>query len=152
MFGDTPGNTPFMQPPQRQLPWLEIRCTRDLPTLSGGKNTVPMSSLKWPRSRPMQRGILVLQRPAGGCGAKSTEGPALVPVSCGGRPPRRTLSKSSLVSSVRGSWENMQSSPLMQFPVVWYNLHGKSRSRQIKANASPHGTHPRAEPDPMFWR
>jgi hypothetical protein len=35
------------------------------------------------------------------------------------------LSSSSLFSSDRGSWKNMQSSPLMQFPVVWYNLHGK---------------------------
>lgn len=43
-------------------------------------------------------------------------------------PANITLSKSSLVSSVSGSWENMQSSPLMQFPVVWYNLQGKSRS------------------------
>lgn len=50
--------------------------------------------------------------------------------------PDITLSKSSRVSSVSGSWENMQSSPLMQFPVVWYNLQGKSRSWLIKANAS----------------
>lgn len=50
--------------------------------------------------------------------------------------PDITLSKSSRVSSVSGSWENMQSSPLMQFPVVWYNLQGKSRSRLVKVNAS----------------
>lgn len=39
-----------------------------------------------------------------------------------------TLSRSSCVSSVSGSWENMQSSALMQFPVVWNSLQGKSRS------------------------
>lgn len=38
-----------------------------------------------------------------------------------------TLSSSSRVSSVSGAWENMQSSPLMQLPVVWKSLQGKSR-------------------------
>lgn len=64
-----------------------------------------------------------------------------------------TLSKSSLVSSVRGSWENMQSSPLMQFPVVWYNLQGKSRSQCVKAKNTGSRNPPegRIQP-PLFWR
>ena len=46
----------------------------------------------------------------------------------------------------------MQSSPLIQFPVVWYSLHGKSRTWQVKANASPHETHPRTETKPLCFR
>lgn len=46
----------------------------------------------------------------------------------------------------------MQSSPLIQFPVVWYSLHGKSRTPQVKANASPHETHPRIETKPLCFR
>lgn len=115
-------------------------------TLSAEKNKIPISS------RSMQLGILVLHRgqPGGLQCQVNGRGTSWFPSAMATSAPEITLSKSSLVSSVRGSWENMQSSPLMQFPVVWYNLHGKSRSWQIKVNASSHGTHPRAESHPVL--
>lgn len=45
----------------------------------------------------------------------------------------QTLLSSSLVSSLRLSWENMHSLLLTQLPVVWNSLQGNSRGVSVKA-------------------
>lgn len=47
-----------------------------------------------------------------------------------------TLLSSSCVSSLSASWENMHSSLLTQFPVVWNSLQGNSRKRGVKEKHS----------------
>lgn len=47
-----------------------------------------------------------------------------------------TLLSSSCVSSLSASWENMHSSLLTQFPVVWNSLQGNSRKIGVKEKHS----------------